>query len=85
MAELEGIPLEPTYTGKALGGGLDWLKRRGEQSKVVLFWDTYNSVDLSGLCAGVDYRSLPRGFHRYFTEPTQEELVAGGPRPAAPA
>lgn len=74
MKELEGIPVDPTYTGKALGGGLDWLKRRGEQGKVTLFWDTYNSVDLSGVCAQVDYRELPAAFHRYFEEPTQEEI-----------
>jgi len=84
MGRLEGIPLDTTYTGKALGGGLDWLKRNGEQDKVVLFWDTYNSVDLSELCAGVDYRALPGGFHRYFTEPTQEELISGGSPPASP-
>ncbi|MFH2111058.1 MAG: pyridoxal-phosphate dependent enzyme [Candidatus Bathyarchaeota archaeon] len=84
MGELEGIPMDPTYTGKALGGGLDWLKKNGEQDKVVLFWDTYNSVDLSGLCADVDYRALPRGFHKYFTEPTQEELMAEGSPPASP-
>ena len=73
MKELEGIPVDPTYTGKALGGGLDWLRRRGEQDKVTLFWDTYNSVDLSGVCSQVDYRDLPAAFHRYFKEPTQEE------------
>ena len=73
MTDLEGIPVDPTYTGKALGGGLDWLKRKGEQGKVTLFWDTYNSVDLSGACSQVDYRELPAAFHRYFEEPTQEE------------
>ncbi|MCW4051144.1 MAG: pyridoxal-phosphate dependent enzyme [Candidatus Bathyarchaeota archaeon] len=73
MKNLEGIPLDQTYTGKALGGGLDWLKKQSEQDKVVLFWNTYNSVDLSEKAANVDYRELPKQFHRYFTEPTQEE------------
>ncbi len=73
MRDLEGIPLDQTYTGKALAGGLDWLKKRGEQDRKVLFWNTYNSVDLRDKAATVDYLSLPKGFHRYFEEPTQEE------------
>jgi len=77
MRELEGIPIDHTYTGKALGGGLDWLKKKEEQDKVVLFWNTFNSVDLSDKAATVDYRDLPRGFHRYFIEPTQEETFEG--------
>lgn len=73
MRDLEGIPLEQTYTGKALGGGLDWLKKRGNQDKTTLFWNTYNSVDLSDKAATVDYKTLPVKFHKYFEEPTQEE------------
>jgi D-cysteine desulfhydrase len=76
MKELESIPLDCTYTGKALGGGLDWLKKQGLQDKVVLFWDTKNSVDLSPLIEDADYRELPRSVHRYFEEPTQEELIS---------
>ncbi|MCW3978885.1 MAG: pyridoxal-phosphate dependent enzyme [Candidatus Bathyarchaeota archaeon] len=75
VGELEGIPLDNTYTGKALGGGLDWLKRRGLQEGVVLFWNTVNSVDFSHMIEGVDYRELPGSVHRYFEEPTQEELL----------
>jgi D-cysteine desulfhydrase len=78
MKELEGIPLETTYTGKALGGGLDWLTQRGLQDKVVLFWNTYNSVDLTPVIADADYHDLPRSLHRYFEEPTQEELLSAG-------
>jgi D-cysteine desulfhydrase len=73
MRDLGGIPIEPTYTGKAFSGGLDWLEKRGEKEKTVLLWDTYNSVDLSHFAAQVDYRDLPRAFHKYFEEPTQEE------------
>lgn len=73
MRDLEGIPLEQTYTGKALAGGLDWLKKKGEQEKTVLFWNTYNSVDLSANAATIDYKTLPVKFHKYFEEPTQEE------------
>jgi D-cysteine desulfhydrase len=73
MLELEDIPLEHTYTGKAFGGGLDWLKKQGESDASILFWNTYNSVDLSDKAATIDYKKLPAKFHEYFTEPVQEE------------
>lgn len=73
MFNLENVKLEQTYTGKALGGGLDWLKKRRETESNILFWNTYNSIDLSDKTATVDYKSLPKKFHKYFTEPVQEE------------
>jgi D-cysteine desulfhydrase len=73
MQDLEGIPLEPTYTGKALAGGLDWLKNIMEHDKTVLFWNTYNSIDLSEKASVIDYETLPPKFHKYFEEPTQDE------------
>ena len=78
MQELEDIPLEHTYTGKALGGGLDWLKRHGETDANILFWDTYNSIDHSEKAATIDYRNLPKKFHKYFEEPVQEETWKEG-------
>jgi 1-aminocyclopropane-1-carboxylate deaminase/D-cysteine desulfhydrase-like pyridoxal-dependent ACC family enzyme len=74
--ELEGLFLDPTYTSKTLHGGLDWLKTKGEQDKVVLFMDTFNSVDLTANIEGVDYKTLPGSLHRYFENPTQEEELA---------
>lgn len=76
MKELEGIPLDPTYTGKALGGAVDWLKKNNLEDKVALFWNTYNSIDLSHLIEDADYHDLPKPVHRYFEQPTQEELQA---------
>ena len=73
VKKYENIQLEPTYTGKALGGGLDWLNKQGENDAYVLFWNTYNSVDLSEKAAIVNYRTLPTELHKYFTEPVQEE------------
>ncbi len=72
----EGLILEPSYTSKTLYGGLDWLKRRGEQDKVVLFMDTFNSVDLTPQISGANYHDLPKPLHRYFENPTQEEELA---------
>jgi len=74
MKELEGISLDTTYTGKALGGGLHWLQKQGLQNSTVLFWNTYNSVDLTHLIQQLDYHQLPKSLHQYFEKPTQEEL-----------
>lgn len=74
MKEFEGISLDTTYTGKALGGGLHWLQRQGLRDSMVLFWNTYNSVDLTHFIQEVDYHRLPKSFHQYFEKPTQEEL-----------
>jgi D-cysteine desulfhydrase len=71
MRDFEGIKLEGTYTGKALAA----LKRDTEsgslRDKAVLFWNTLNSRDLSDAISDIDYRDLPRCFHRYFEEEVQ--------------
>jgi len=72
MHSLEKIKLDGTYTGKTLAGILDYIKRNHLEDKVVLFWNTYNSVDLSQIAASVDYRKLPAAFHKYFEMPNQE-------------
>ena len=79
--EHENISLDPTYTGKALGGGLDWLQIKGEEESNILFWNTYNSNDLSHLVKDTDYQHLPRPVHRYFEKPTQEETRQARSRP----
>ena len=43
------------------------------REKVVLFMDTFNSVDLMSQVRRADYRTLPRSL--YFENPTQEELA----------
>ena len=72
MAEQENIRLEGTYTGKALAGALDFIKSNGLQDRHHLFWNTYNSADISHLVRDMDYRDLPRAFHRYFRSPCQD-------------
>lgn len=67
-----GITLETTYTGKAFAATLDLL--RSAPTGPILFWNTYNSCDLSREAAAVDPMDLPREFHRFFTAP-------GSPRP----
>jgi 1-aminocyclopropane-1-carboxylate deaminase/D-cysteine desulfhydrase-like pyridoxal-dependent ACC family enzyme len=71
MREAEGIKLEGTYTGKTLAALIRDAKEQNLRDKVVLFWNTYNSRDLSDVTATVDYRQLPRCFHRYFEQEVQ--------------
>ena len=68
FAELEGIRLDPVYSGKAASGMLDFAKQPEHRDERVLFWLTYNAVDLSAEAAAVDYRDLPRGLHKFFEE-----------------
>jgi D-cysteine desulfhydrase len=71
MEKSEGIKLDGTYTGKALTALIDDVKKQYLRNKVVLFWNTYNSKDFLDVISTVDYRQLPRCFHRYFEEEVQ--------------
>jgi D-cysteine desulfhydrase len=62
--EQEAIKLDPTYTAKTMAGVIDAV-RRGEKGPI-LYWHTFNSVDLSPIANRVDYQDLPSAFHRFF-------------------
>ena len=64
-----GIKLEGTYTGKAFAALVNDGNTSNLKDKVVLFWNTYNSLDF--LKATIDYHQLPRCFHCYFKEEVQ--------------
>ena len=72
MHSLEKIKLDGTYTGKTLAGTLDYIRKNHLEDKVLLFWNTCNSVDLSHLIKDIDYHKLPAPFHKYFELPSQE-------------
>jgi len=65
------IPLEVAYTAKALAASL----RDGDDGRIadntVLFWDTYNLKTPDIAWESVDYRQLPKAFHRYFDDDVQ--------------
>ncbi|MDD5038588.1 MAG: pyridoxal-phosphate dependent enzyme [Dehalococcoidales bacterium] len=71
MERYGGIKLEGTYTGKAFAALIDDGKKSSLRDKVLLFWNTYNSLDFSEAIATIDYHQLPRCFHRYFEEEVQ--------------
>lgn len=71
MRVCEGIKLDGTYTGKALAALIDDARHGCLQDKVVLFWNTLNSRSRPEFVSDLDYRDLPRCFHRYFEEEVQ--------------
>ena len=77
MREHGGIIMNGTYSAKAFSALVDDAGKGLLKDQTILFWNTYNSRDLSSLASGIDYHRLPRGFHRYFEEAVQP-LDEGG-------
>lgn len=67
LADSEGVHLEPTYTAKACAALLALAARPPWRGQPLLFWNTYNSVDVAAALAPLpDWRALPPAFHRFF-------------------
>jgi D-cysteine desulfhydrase len=62
--EHETLTLDPTYTAKTLAGAISYIRKGGKGP--ILYWHTFNSVDLAPIADKVDYRSLPSPFHKFF-------------------
>lgn len=64
----EEIDLELTYTGKTVAAMLDYINKHPElNNDPILYWHTYNGVDLSKIIAeDHDHTRLPGPFHRFF-------------------
>ncbi len=62
----ENIPLESTYTGKALAGLVAQANMGMFHGRNVLFWNTYNSQNLDTLINEKLYNALPEKLHSYF-------------------
>lgn len=68
MQEKEGIILDSTYTAKTFSAVLDYCRNHQMDRRPVLYWHTYNSVDLSAQAKEVDYRSLPQPLQSFYGE-----------------
>jgi D-cysteine desulfhydrase len=68
--ETEGLKLEGTYTGKAFAAFLDDAAI-GSDHGPALFWHSCSTRPLDTAIDSIDYRALPRAFHRYFEEEVQ--------------
>lgn len=77
MSRKAGITLNGAYSAKAFSAILDDAGRGVLKGKTVLFWNTYNSRDLSATLAAADYHTLPTPFHRYFEGDVQPLDAAG--------
>ncbi len=69
--EADGIKLDGTYTGKTMAALIDDARRGRLARKVTLFWNTHNSVDFTHRIEGIDFKTLPSAYHRYFIEEDQ--------------
>ena len=68
MREKEGILLDPTYTAKTFAAVLDYCRSPLRERGPVLYWHTYNSVDLSSMAKEVDYRTLPKPLQSFIEQ-----------------
>jgi D-cysteine desulfhydrase len=72
--ELEGqkkdFKLETSYTGKTMAAMFDYLKQQENKNKTILFWNTYNSIDLDNYLkeTNFQYKNLPEKFHKFYKE-----------------
>ncbi|HVN86836.1 MAG TPA: pyridoxal-phosphate dependent enzyme [Candidatus Binatia bacterium] len=67
-ADLEGIPLETTYTAKCVAAVLDLACREPYRERNLLYWHTYSSVDPGAALDRLpDFHELPPAFHRFFS------------------
>ncbi|MFH1066031.1 MAG: pyridoxal-phosphate dependent enzyme [Nanoarchaeota archaeon] len=69
MKETERVKLEGTYTGKALSAIIKDAPVSVKNN--ILFWNTYNSSDISDIISSEDYHDIPEKFHRYFEQDVQ--------------
>lgn len=68
MQEKEGITLDSTYTAKTFAAVMDYCRNHQMDGRPVLYWHTYNSVDLSAQAKAVDYRNLPQALQSFYGE-----------------
>ncbi len=71
--EDESLPLEGTYTGKAFAAMISYAREGHLHDRLGLYWHTLNAVAHPAEAQNADFRNLPDPFHRYFTEPAQDE------------
>ena len=63
MKDRENIELDPTYTAKTFAAVLDYCQ--SNRKDTVLFWNTYNSVDMTSGEDSADYHRLPVQLKKY--------------------
>ena len=69
VKENENITLDPVYTSKTFAAVLEYCSQPANTNQNILYWHTYNSIDLSQQADSVDYLELPQPLHRFFQVP----------------
>lgn len=67
----ENINLEGTYTGKTLDALITDVKKEKLINETILFWNTYNSINLVNKIKNIDFHLLPKKFFYYFKNDVQ--------------
>lgn len=86
VMELEGkkrdFKLETTYTGKTMAAMFDYLREEINKDKIALFWNTYNSNELDNYLREInlEYKVLPKKFHKYFQKKYQCWQISDCPK-----
>lgn len=64
----KGFIVETSYTGKTLAAMFDFFQSEEKKSKIVLFWNTYNSNDMDSYLkeTNFDWEKLPKKLHKYY-------------------
>ncbi len=62
------IRLEPVYTAKTCAALVEFIENHSSAHDPILYWHTFNSVDLSQEAASVDHKELPIAFHKFFKD-----------------
>ncbi len=78
LIQSDGIQLETTYTAKCFSAVVDHCNNiETKSNRNILYWHTFNSLDISSKYSSVDYRQLHSDFHQFFdgTVPFDEEIV----------
>jgi len=73
------IPANGTYSAKAFAALVADARAGALAGETVLYWNTFNSRDLAPLTAGMDFRDLPAGLRRCFTDELQALDLKPGP------
>ncbi|MHA1693480.1 MAG: 1-aminocyclopropane-1-carboxylate deaminase/D-cysteine desulfhydrase [Candidatus Heimdallarchaeaceae archaeon] len=67
IAKQDELKLDHTYTGKTLGGLIDYCQKdKVTKNEVVLFWNSKSSTDMTPYLNQITYQDLPKKFHRFF-------------------
>jgi D-cysteine desulfhydrase len=92
LRDTQGVPLDPTYTAKAMRHFLDRARERlrsGDTKRRLLFWNTYAPVDVEAVIRNhrwsdstAPWRDLPAGFHPLFSDARPERVAAPAPSSA---